>query len=89
MNRKRRPKAKHATIRFPSFFYVFHQVEGQLCRMPSYFPNYELAMIPLQQSQIDEFQRTGHISSAITFRTSVKMNKVEVKKYLQASKPQI
>lgn len=52
-------------------------MEGQLCRMPTYFPNYEMALLPLRPEQIAEFQKTGHITSALQFKTSVKMNKLE------------
>jgi hypothetical protein len=58
-------------------------VEGQLCRMPTYFPNYSLALLPLRDEQINEYQDTGHVSSALQFRTSVKMNKLEIKKLLE------
>lgn len=51
--------------------------------MPTYFPNYDMAMIPLRPEQIKEYQSTGHITSALQFKTSVKMNKIEIKKYLQ------
>lgn len=30
---------------------VLPQVDGQLCRMPTYFPNYELSMFPLTPQQ--------------------------------------
>ncbi|GAB4817440.1 hypothetical protein N2152v2_004486 [Parachlorella kessleri] len=51
-------------------------------RLPTYFPNFPLKLIPLTEAQQKVYEKTGFLRE-LAFRTIPSVNKAEIKSFLE------